>query len=406
MASEIPKLEDLLGSHLQGEILSQNVSRLTAPGENYGSLMLNVDIKVRNHDGKEEIIHAVAKCVPPNKKMQEVFNTPLTFINEIGWYQEAIPALKAFEREQGAKVADYYTEIFGARTSLDDNKKEVDDGGVLLLENLMHKGFKNANRILGFNEFQTKIAIQGLASFHASTLALKLLKPKEFENKVKKFVRIETILDPEFSLELFEPAFKIMENDPESAKAVPKIRALVQYLKSEASADQTSQCREPWATVLHTDFWVNNIMLKEENNVPSKVIILDLQTCGFGSSVQDLLFLLGTSVQTNVAKELFDCFIDFYYKELIANLKNLKVSTKQFSYESFQKELKLEALPQLFHIMFFIPIVLAHKDNVKDVTDEDFDPRNDLFRIFQNITQEQKEKYVYIAKIFLNHNWL
>ncbi|XP_066253266.1 uncharacterized protein [Euwallacea similis] len=406
MSSEIPKLEDLLGFHLKGEIVSQNVSRLTAPGENYGSLMLKVDIKVRNHDGKEEIINAVAKCVPPNKKMQEVFNTPVTFINEIGWYREAIPALKDLQREQGAKVADYYTEIFGARISLEDNKKEVDDGGVLLLENLIHKGFKNANRILGFNESQTRITLQGLASFHASTLALKLLKPEEFNNKVKKFVRLLTASDSQFPSELFEAAFKVLEDDPESAEVVPKIKCLLQRLKSEAAANVAEEYREPWATVLHTDFWVNNIMLKESGDVPSKVIILDLQCCEFGSPVQDLLFFLGTSVQTTVAEDLFDDFIDFYYKELIANLNSLKVDTKQFSYESFQKELKLEALLQLQHIMFFIPIVLAQKGDVKDVTDEEYDPQSDLSDMFNNITQEQKEKYIYVAKKFLNHHWL
>ena len=50
-------------------IIDQKVRRLTAPGENYGSLMLSVDLTVKTPHGTEEI-HTVAKMLPPSKFIQ------------------------------------------------------------------------------------------------------------------------------------------------------------------------------------------------------------------------------------------------------------------------------------------------------------------------------------------------
>jgi hypothetical protein len=44
---------------------------LTAVGENYGSLMLSVDLTINTPTGNEEI-HAVAKTVPPNEYIQKI----------------------------------------------------------------------------------------------------------------------------------------------------------------------------------------------------------------------------------------------------------------------------------------------------------------------------------------------
>lgn len=139
MAEEIHRLADLLNGHINGKIVNQITSRLTAPGENFGSLMLKVDVTVKNND-KEEILYTVAKCVPLNKEIQKIFSTDITFKNEIGWYKEAIPTLLAFQKEQGVSdVADFFMNIYGARCNLDNGEK-VDHGGVILCENLNVRG--------------------------------------------------------------------------------------------------------------------------------------------------------------------------------------------------------------------------------------------------------------------------
>ena len=73
----IEKLENILSLDENKTIIDHQVKRLTAPGENFGSLMLSVDITVQNVYGTEEI-HTVAKMVPPNDFIQEVFNTQTT----------------------------------------------------------------------------------------------------------------------------------------------------------------------------------------------------------------------------------------------------------------------------------------------------------------------------------------
>jgi hypothetical protein len=57
---EIKNIEDLIQLGEGKKIVNYKINRLTAPGENYGSLMLSVDISVKTATGNEEI-HAVAK---------------------------------------------------------------------------------------------------------------------------------------------------------------------------------------------------------------------------------------------------------------------------------------------------------------------------------------------------------
>ncbi|KAJ3658373.1 hypothetical protein Zmor_010114 [Zophobas morio] len=56
----IEKLKDILPLDENKTIIDHQVKRLTAPGENFGGLMLSVDITVQNVYGTEEI-HTVAK---------------------------------------------------------------------------------------------------------------------------------------------------------------------------------------------------------------------------------------------------------------------------------------------------------------------------------------------------------
>jgi hypothetical protein len=133
---EIKNIEDLIQLGEGKKIVNYKINRLTAPGENYGSLMLSVDITVKTATGNEEI-HAVAKMVPPSEFIQEIFNTPVTFRNEIAFYKEILPILQDFQRQHGVKeVIDFVPKYYGSRRNLKGDEGKVDQDAVLLLENL------------------------------------------------------------------------------------------------------------------------------------------------------------------------------------------------------------------------------------------------------------------------------
>lgn len=121
-------------------IVNQKVNRLTAPGENYGSLMLALEVIFKNKpDEKEKVLQTVAKMIPPSEFLQTVFNIQVTFKNEIEFYREIIPTLQCFRRKFGLSEMEAFPKCFGARINLNGGKT-VDKNAVLLLENLKLTG--------------------------------------------------------------------------------------------------------------------------------------------------------------------------------------------------------------------------------------------------------------------------
>lgn len=136
--TDIKDLHDLLKNSISNdaEIADVQISNLTAPGENYGSVMMRVDITLKNkHNGKEEILYGVAKLIPPNAQIQEMFNTQVTFKNEIALYATIVPTLVEFQKEEGMEGIKCFANLLGSRTNL-DGSDVVNEDAVLMLENL------------------------------------------------------------------------------------------------------------------------------------------------------------------------------------------------------------------------------------------------------------------------------
>ncbi|KAJ8936278.1 hypothetical protein NQ318_000156 [Aromia moschata] len=138
----LEKLEELL-AQLIGEnrkIASVKITRLTAPGENYGGLLLGVDVTLKNNDGKEEELNVVAKCIPVNLFLREVFDIQVSVKKEIAFYDTVVPTLRQFQEEQGVEnVMDFFPRIYGSRLNL-NGSDVVDENSAIILENLVKSG--------------------------------------------------------------------------------------------------------------------------------------------------------------------------------------------------------------------------------------------------------------------------
>jgi hypothetical protein len=184
-AEQIKNIEDLIPLGDGKKIVDYKIKRLTTPGENRGSLMLKVDFTVKTSTGNEEI-YAAAKAVLPNEFIQEHFNTPVTFRNEIAFYKKIIPLLQDFQRQHGVKdVIDFVPKYYGSRLNLKGDEGNMDQDAVLLLENLKVANYTTVDRTQGFDLDAAKLIITDLAQFHAVPLALKFEKPDVFEREIK-----------------------------------------------------------------------------------------------------------------------------------------------------------------------------------------------------------------------------
>ncbi|KAK9702707.1 Ecdysteroid kinase-like family [Popillia japonica] len=205
-------IEPYLSRH-EKQFISYEASNLLPVGENYGSTMLSLNINVRNKIGEQETIHCVAKTLPPQKmqeffntkvtfkkevetihcvaktlppqKMQEFFNTKVTFKKEVAFYTSIVPILEEFGNERNVNdLMNFTAKCVGARISSNPLSQNVDEDAAIILENLKHQGFSVGNRFSGFNFETTKLIVREMAKMHATFIAFKLAKPNEFKEKI------------------------------------------------------------------------------------------------------------------------------------------------------------------------------------------------------------------------------
>jgi hypothetical protein len=392
----INNIEDLIPLGETKKIVDRKIKRLTAVGENYGSLMLSVDLTIKTPTGNEEI-HAVAKTVPPNEYIQKIFNTPVTFRNEIAFYKNIVPLLQEFQREHGVKkVIDFVPKYYGSRLNKNCDEGEVDKDAVLLLENLNVANYTTLERREGFDLDAAKLIITDLAQFHAVPLALKLKKPDVFEKEIKPYMA--SLSEPEEGRQTMRAQIEKLIDDVEELKPL-KERILKKFNNTFTPQEEV---REPFAIIVHNDCWVNNFLVKLEKGKPVKSMMVDYQVMSYGSPAKDIVFFLFSSVKDHVVKEHYDDLIQLYYKTFTSVLEQLKCDTTPFTFKALQEEIDHEARNSQFaHVSFMLYPIFAPVPEEQDFT------KIDITTIMgHTISDAHKQKYTFVVKEFIKRNWL
>lgn len=141
---EIKNLEDLVSQYIENKkkIVETRVTRHAFANERFGSTVLDIDIVLKDESRyTQEILSVVAKMIPERKFFQKVFNSQVTFKNEVTFYKTVVPLLETFQRERGVNdEVDFFPKFYGARLNLDNCNDKVDENAVLILELLSAKG--------------------------------------------------------------------------------------------------------------------------------------------------------------------------------------------------------------------------------------------------------------------------
>lgn len=402
---EIRHVEEILKPHLGNntKILKSVVKRLTQPGENYGSLMLSVDLTVIDDSGKEKTLHLVAKMCPPNQWLREMFNIPVTFKKEESLYKDICVAMQHFEKEYGLSNMTYFLpKYYGSRLSLDANSNKVDDDAVLLLENLKLQGYEVGNRFEGFDLETSKAVVKALATFHSVTLALKLKKPNIFQSKVipnigkmkgfDRFTEEQRQAAEDFTID-------VIAKYDEFTPYLDRIRNY--YRQGEKIFQEGPDAREPFATIGHSDCWVNNILINKRHDTID-VKFVDFQIIDYGSPARDLIFFIYISVQNSVAANSDNELIQLYHNTFIEILQKFGCDTQPFRFTEFEKELQYEAkLSQLFHCLYMAKPIFAVKGTTKPMEELSAE---DIFK--PELSDKFEPKIVHILSSFIKNGWL
>ncbi|XP_033216642.1 uncharacterized protein LOC117172641 [Belonocnema kinseyi] len=362
-------LQTVLRHELGDEVIVDNysVNSLVPPGENYSSTILSVMCSIKqNKNGATETLHLVAKMTPTSNLHRQFFDNCFIFKKEIFFYKEIIPLYKNLEMEFGVEensIFDIGPKFYGSRLS-SNPKVDFDDDALILLENLKVRGYYTGERKLGLDLDHSRAAIRALAKFHALGVALKCKRPEQFE-----------ILKHESKHHIIKPgAFQGMKNSLENALLTDPL--ISQYSSKwepimKTKPDFSSIPPEPWTTIVHSDFWLNNVMFhKDQNGKIDEIKFIDFQNYIFQSPINDLIFFICSSVVTDLISKNLESLLDLYYETFVAVLKIMNCDVSHFGRDKFDEKVKNDAKKELKHCVLFINIqtIDVEKDGV-DATD-------------------------------------
>ncbi|XP_063224836.1 uncharacterized protein LOC134532341 [Bacillus rossius redtenbacheri] len=362
------ELEKLLGM----EVTKLSIKRLTAPGDNYGSVMLAVDAVLKS--GRN--LALVAKMFPTDEMGQKVFQSPTSMKKEIEVYQIISPEYERIQEEQlvpPSQRLHAFCDCPGARLSLEDHQAEdqlADQDSVLLLENLRVQGYRTGDRVVGASLQRTQFVLERLAKFHATAVAIKIKKPLLFRNKLLKVlapfkIKGGTKEEDETRNKKF---LESLQTIPACNRNIDALRELMTKNLEFTHSDKFIPIREPFATFAHFDFWTNNMMFKfrsETDEEPIDFKIVDFQVSQYGSPVSDIMLFLFTSTETGVVSEHIDSLLELYHRVFVDWLEVLGCETKKFSFEKFMEEVNIVAPETLMQIIYMLMPITFNKDQIE-----------------------------------------
>ena len=404
---KIPNLESLVASFLpKAHFIVAQHRKLTSSGDNYGSVLLSVDILVRNEHNQDEHIHAVAKKLPCNELIQEMFNSQCTFPNEVGFYQTIAPCLREFQHEKRIpELVSSFPDFYTARISKHHHK--IDESSVLLIKNIKKDGFEILDRTVGFDLKQCKLVLTKMAEVHATAAALKLQQPTLFQEKVVPFFEeYETfVMDDESNDKMIQVALDVVRDDVICKRYLPRLEEIMKdsSVIIQKKNDKTVPDNH-FFTLVHSDMWTNNIMVKIIDGEIVDVKFVDYQLYEYTSLTRDVVFFLYSSVKTEVLKEGCDYLLRYYYDNFIDWMKKLDCDVKDFSFEGFIEDMKAMVKKfEFFHVMTMLPPIYATSKDTKDVEQLDMD---NLIFVGSQATETCKEKACFVVEDFIQRGWL
>jgi len=264
--------------------------------------------------------------------------------------------------------------------------------------------------MVGFDFEAAKLILEKLAELHGTSLALKMLRPEVFEKKLMPFFGEFNLFEADAITTnmLVENKVALVKHDEVCATSLDKIINTL-YVTCLAITKRAKNCRDYidglYSGFVHSDLWINNIMVKLIDNQLVDVKFVDFQIYEYSSLMRDVVFFLFSSVQIPVLQNHYDNLISCYYDNLIKTLKILKCDTSRFSFESFENELEFVAKEfEYFHVIFMLETIYASPKSAINV--EDISSAEQMVHKEAIVSEAQTEKAVFVTREFIKRGWL
>ncbi|XP_017488159.1 PREDICTED: uncharacterized protein LOC108376452 isoform X2 [Rhagoletis zephyria] len=296
------------------EIKSFKTKSAVAPGENYATIMLRIAMEISTQSGKEKTLSYMMKI--PLESIKDLMEKRNVFDIETMMYRSVVPEMEQMYRDAGIEVkfsAGYY------------DIQTPSQFGVILLEDLRQRGFKNINRLEGLDMDHARCVLKKLAQWHAASatrVQLKGLYPASLTTAY--------FLDDHYELmkqiyknlgDAFLSSARSFPGNEEYIESLEKFNS--HYFDSFFNAGKVDP--NEFNVLNHGDCWSNNVMFQYDAFGRIKeTYFVDYQIPKYGSPAQDLYYLILSSTSYDLKLKQFDYFVKFYHENLAQSLTLLK----------------------------------------------------------------------------------
>ncbi|GLH13623.1 Uncharacterized protein GBIM_18155 [Gryllus bimaculatus] len=302
--------------HLKVKDIS--VKMATTPGENYSSSIYRVTVELSNGECRSFVV----KGPPPGQTLREATLELDIFRREGFMLGDVIPQIEAMLEE----AAPGQFPPLAARCPLYDRE-------YLVMQDLATAGFKMADRKRGLDLKHSLLALRCLARYHAGTHALLRQKPEIADRLPSMWLKPHpaTAAFVEGGVQMAADACRLWPGYEEYATLLDEFKTIAM----ETFLEVNTPTPDEFTVIVHSDFWVNNMMFRydEDNPEPKGHRMVDFQGSTVGSPTLDLLYFLSTSVTEEVSADNEDLLIREYHRTLDDTLRLLRLEVQDISVE-------------------------------------------------------------------------
>ncbi|ETN65118.1 Juvenile hormone-inducible protein [Anopheles darlingi] len=354
-----------LASGLQvprAKIVSKQITRATANGDNYMSDVFRIVVHFINEDdlpvsAGSQTVSLVVKCLPNSGQRGPIIDEMRVFEKEVTMFQQIVPKLSAMVGGG---------ELFTAKCYYATTTPER----MILFQDLKTLGFVTANRHAGLDYDHCELVMRKIGQFHAASMRFAEQQPE--------------VLREKFNFNLFNPSYDTPNGQIE-AVFHNGLMSLIQVAKTQwqgfdqtiiaklerlgpVYVDKLRHCLEQdseadggYRVLNHGDLWSNNMLFKYDgtSHKVQDVVFVDLQISFYSSPGVDLNYALSNCPNYETRARL-DELIAVYYRSFSSTLEQLNYPSIP-SLEQVKREIRRLEFFSLVCIVSILPIVLMDK---------------------------------------------
>lgn len=335
----------------------------TSKGDNYASEMYRVAVEFSRKRADREVTEKrslIVKVAPMGESIKrEMIEKAGIFATEISM---AVNTLKKMNDILGPEHPPLNAQVLHVQ-------KEYPE--FLVVEDLAILGFRMADRQAGLDLAHCSLALQGLARFHASSVALCEKEPSQKKLYTKGI--FSSAHPPEllafFSMGTKSLGLEVSKWPDYADKYADKIEKIADVIY-DRTAEAVSYREDQFNVINHGDFWVNNMMFRyNEEGKPIGHISVDFQMCVYTTPALDLLYFFNTSANEEVFEHSMDRLLQEYYETLTSTMKQLGCETVPPTIEELRNDMKKAEIVAMTSSFTVLPLVVMDKSEARDLNE-------------------------------------